>query len=91
MLLKEYLTETGNSPFGKWFGKLDAVSTRRVTVEIVKLQNGRRGNHKSLGGGLRETKLKTGGGLRVYWMQDGETIIVLLAGAIKPARARILK
>jgi putative component of toxin-antitoxin plasmid stabilization module len=48
----EYLTPTGTSPFGTWFGKLDAVVAAKLTVVVTRMAAGNLGDRKSVGGGV---------------------------------------
>jgi putative addiction module killer protein len=44
---------------------------------------------RKLDGGIQELKVDYGPGFRVYFAEDGDTIVVLLCGATKPASRRI--
>lgn len=81
--IREYLTVTGASPFGRWFAKLDRHSAERVTMAITMLSEGNTGNLKTLGPGLAEIRIDFGPGYRVYVGWDGPVLILLLGGGTK--------
>ena len=89
--LVEYLDERGRSPFGKWYGRLDAQAAARVTAALYRLAEGNVSNVKPVGQGVSEYKLSTGPGYRLYFGQDGETLVVLLAGGTKHRQSDDIK
>ena len=50
---------------------------------MTRLARGNRPRVKGVGGGVAELKLDFGPGYRIYFGQDGETLIILLAGGTK--------
>ena len=94
--IEEYLRDDGASPYKAWFDKLDVQAAAKVTVATMRLGLGNTANLKSLAGGLAELRIDWGPGLRVYLVQDGETLVVLFGGGTKRsqqadiARARAL-
>lgn len=52
--VKEYETEDGQSPFGKWFETVDAQVAAKVTKAMLKLAAAHRGNTKGVGEGVFE-------------------------------------
>ncbi len=83
MEIREYLDRQSRSPFAKWFGDLNAPAAAKVTVALVRLEQGNYSNVKSVGGGVSEYRIDFGPGYRLYFGQDGETIVILLAGGSK--------
>ena len=74
--------------FTKWFdGLRDKVGQQRIAIAITRLANGH-GVTKSVGGPVREIKLTFGPGYRVYYMERGEEIIVLLVGGDKASQSK---
>jgi putative addiction module killer protein len=81
--LKEYLDAKGRSPFKAWFDRLDTQAAAKVTVAVVRLQQGNVSNTKSVGGGVLEYRIDFGPGYRIYFGRDGDEIIILLGGGTK--------
>lgn len=72
--------------FARWFDRLrDKVARQRIAIAITRLANGH-GVTKSVGGEVREIKLTFGPGYRVYYMERGEELIVLLIGGDKSSQ-----
>ncbi len=87
-IIIEYETTSGKSPFQKWYAKLDGTLKANVSGALERLESDDKTHVKSLGQGLWESKLPIGGGLRIYWMKDGEQIILLLGGGKKDTQTR---
>ena len=81
--IKEYINDSGSSPFSEWFHALDSVTAARVVRYISRLEAGNFGSAKALQEGVSELKLDFGPGYRVYFGRDGKTIIILLGGGSK--------
>jgi putative addiction module killer protein len=70
--------------FAKWLDGLRDVRARaRVLVRVERLADGNPGDVKPVGEGVSEMRIDYGPGYRVYFMQRGEEVIVLLAGGDK--------
>lgn len=81
--VREYLDESGASPFGRWFKRLNAPAASRVTMALTRLSQGNLSNAKSVGAGVLEHRIDFGPGYRIYFGFDGPTLILLLAGGTK--------
>ena len=79
----EYVTASGRSPFGVWFGRLDPGAAARVTVALARMEQGNLSDTKSVGGGVFERRIDFGPGYRVYFGRDGRQLVILLAGGTK--------
>jgi len=81
----EYL-DGGISPFGRWFAALNAPAAAKVATAVYRLEQGHRANVKSVGQGVCEYKIDFGPGYRIYFGQEGETLIILLGGGSKKSQ-----
>ena len=81
--LREYETEDGVSPFGRWFYRLDPRAAARARRATLKLEAGLRPNVEPVGQGVFEAKIDFGPGYRVYFGLDGATLVILLGGGDK--------
>ena len=75
--------------FERWFGSLvDRTTRARIIFAIEKIKLGNFGNTKHLTEGLFEIKVNFGPGYRLYYCNQGETIIILLVGGDKSSQRR---
>lgn len=75
--------------FDEWFSRLkDRQAVARIAVRIDRLTTGNPGDVKPIGSGLSEMRINYGPGYRVYYMQRGQIVIVLLCGGDKTTQAR---
>src|SRR5277367_7011554 len=88
LVLHYYLTAGGESPFESWFSDLDAAAAAKVTVALVRLEQGNTSNAKGVGEGVLEYRIDWGPGYRVYFGRDGETLVILLTGGTKKRQQR---
>lgn len=75
--------------FAKWMEKLkDPAAKARVLVRIARLGDGNPGDVKSVGKGVSEMRIPYGPGYRVYFCQQGDQLIILLAGGSKKTQSK---
>ena len=75
--------------YAKWFRSLrDTNAKDRIDVRILRLQAGNFGDVKSVGEGVRELRINYGPGYRVYFVQRGEVLVILLCGGDKRTQNR---
>jgi len=73
-----------SATFAKWLSKLDDRRARaRIQVRIDRLALGNPGDVKPVGQGVSEMRIDYGPGYRVYFMQRGAFIVVLLCAGTK--------
>ena len=73
-----------SATFDNWLNGLkDRRARLRVISRIERLGAGNPGDVKPVGAGVSEMRLDYGPGYRVYFMQRGALVIVLLAGGDK--------
>lgn len=84
-----YEDERGKKPFTVWIESLrDARTRRRILQRIMRVEDGNYGDYKSLKDGLYEMRLHFGSGYRVYFGEDGETVVILLCGGDKSTQKK---
>lgn len=75
--------------FDRWMHDLrDTRARARVEVRIRRLSLGNPGDVKPVGEGVSELRIDYGPGYRVYFMQRGPVLIVLLCGGDKGSQDR---
>ncbi len=75
--------------FSRWLeGLADQRAAARIAQRIVRLQSGLFGDVKPVGEGISELRVDYGPGYRVYFVQRGKILIVLLCGGDKRTQAR---
>jgi len=79
--------------FAKWFKSLkDRQGRARIQARIDRVGLGNFGDCEPVGGGVLEMRIHFGPGYRVYFVQRGVEIVVLLAGGSKRTQSKdILK
>lgn len=73
----------------QWFAKLrDRQARARIDVRIRRLSLGNPGDVRPVGEGVSELVIDYGPGYRIYYVQRGSTVIILLAGGDKSTQSR---
>jgi putative addiction module killer protein len=73
--------------YRRWFAALrDRHAQARINVRIRRLQEGNPGQHRQLAGGVLELKIDYGPGYRLYCVQRGGELIILLVGGDKSSQ-----
>lgn len=81
--VEEFVDVRGDSPFGRWVGRLDRHATARVATALYRMEMGNLSNAKGVGGGVFEYRIDFGPGYRIYFGRDGDALIILLGGGTK--------
>jgi putative addiction module killer protein len=75
--------------FDAWFSRLkDKRAVAKIGARIDRLAAGNPGDVKPIGNGLSEMRIDYGPGYRVYYMQRGQIVIILLCGGDKSTQDR---
>jgi len=81
--VEEYLTQEGKNHYREWFNGLPVEYASKVAAARARMMAGSLGNVKPIDGALKEYRIDWGPGIRVYLIQDGGKLIVLLGGGTK--------
>ena len=78
--------------FAEWLMALkDRQGRARILTRIDRLADGNAGKHRSLGGGIFELKVDFGPGYRVYYVNLGSVVVVLLCGGDKSTQVKDIR
>ncbi len=76
----------------KWFSGLrDRVARARIDIRIRRFSLGNAGDAKPVGDGVSELRVDYGPGYRIYFVQRGEVVVVLLAGCDKSTQDKDIR
>jgi putative addiction module killer protein len=81
--VREFLDAKGNSPYAKWFDRLNATAAVKVATAVHRMEQGNFSNVKGVGAGVYECRIDFGPGYRIYFGKDGDLLVILLAGGTK--------
>ena len=90
MEVLEYIKDDGSNPYKDWFDSLNAQAAAKVTVAKARLELGNTSSIKWFGG-IGEYRIDWGPGYRIYLVQDGKHLIVLLGGGTKNRQRKDIK
>lgn len=75
--------------FARWFARLrDEAAAARIQARIRRLSLGNAGDAKPVGEGVSELRIDHGPGYRVYFVQRGAVLAILLCGGDKRSQAQ---
>ena len=75
--------------FSEWLDDIrDAGTRRRLTRRLDRVERGHLGDVKSVGDGVMEMREHFGPGWRMYYVQRGTTVILMLGGGDKDTQTR---
>ena len=81
-----------SATFDAWFSRLnDRQAMARIAARIDRLALGNPGDVKPVGSGISEMRIDYGPGYRVYFMQRGSAVVVILCGGDKRTQAADIK
>lgn len=75
--------------YARWYGRLrDRRARARINARIRRLALGNAGDARPVGSGVSELRIDYGPGYRVYYLQRGRALVILLAGGDKGSQVR---
>jgi putative addiction module killer protein len=78
-----------SAAFDRWLSDLrDARAVARILARLDRLAVGNPGDVKPVGEGVSEMRIDYGPGYRVYFIQRGQLLVVLLCGGDKSTQDR---
>lgn len=78
--------------YSRWFSALrDRKARARIQIRLDRLQLGLFGDVKPVGEGVSELRIDYGPGYRVYFVQRGHELLILLAGGAKNTQDKDIK
>ena len=69
-------------------GLRDRIGRARIQVRVDRLVHGNPGDHRNLKHGVSELRIDVGPGYRVYYVQRGKLLLLLLAGGDKSTQQK---
>ena len=82
-----YQVETTEA-FDQWIASVkDSLTRRRLVRRLEKAQQGNLGDIKAVGEGVWEMREFFGPGWRMYYIQQGDVLIVMLGGGDKTSQS----
>src|ERR1700730_15531705 len=86
--VRRYQRADGKTPLTEWLdGLRDGQTRARIVARLDRLKVGLLGDWKNVGG-ICELRIDHGPGYRVYYGQEGKTLILLLCGGDKSTQAK---
>jgi putative addiction module killer protein len=78
--------------FDSWYdGLRDNQAKRRIDARLRRISLGNLGDCEPVGSGVSEARIHCGPGYRVYFVQRGPVLIIVLAGGDKSTQAKDIK
>lgn len=75
--------------FRDWVKKLrDRQARLRIYDRLKRLADGNFGDTKSVGDGVQELRMRFGPGYRIYYLWQGDVLIILMNGGDKDSQVR---
>ena len=75
--------------FAKWLDNLKDIRAKaRILVRIDRMQTGNLGDIRPVGDGVCELRIFYGPGYRIYFVQRGKDVVILLNGGDKSSQGK---
>ena len=89
---KQMLDVRESATFTDWFESLRDGQVRvKIQARILRLRQGNFGDVKPVGEGVSELRIDHGPGYRLYCVQQGTNLVILLAGGSKRTQEKDIK
>ena len=85
----KYQLKNGDIPFDDWLNSLDNTNKAKVLVRLERLKNGLYGKYRNLKKGVSELKFENG--MRIYFHEKNDIIILLLNAGNKKRQSDDIK
>lgn len=70
---------------------MDSAVQARVLARLARVEMGNFGDHSSVGEGVNELRLFFGKGYRIYYIQQGHQLVILLCAGDKSTQEKDIK
>lgn len=87
-IIRQYTLANGKSPFAISMKKFDKAIRARIEMRLKRIENGNYGDVKRLDEYLYELRCKFGNGIRIYFYEIDNTIILLLCAGDKASQSK---
>ncbi len=78
--------------FASWLSQLrDRSAQSRIIIRLRRIEIGNFGDVKTVGDSVSEIRIDHGPGYRLYYLQRGAELVILLCGGDKSSQARDIK
>ena len=87
--IKIYKTLLGSEPYLDWYLPLDNSQKIMISKRLQRIKIDNYGDYKDLGNGLKELRFKNG--VRIYFTEFENVIVILLNGGDKKRQSKDIK
>ena len=77
--------------FNEWLQKVDSLVKARVLARLSRVEMGNFGDHSNVSDGISELRLFFGAGYRIYYMQQGLKLVILLCAGDKSTQSKDIR
>ena len=77
--------------FSAWLDTVDSLVRARVLARLARVEMGNFSDHNPVGDSVSELRLFFGAGYRIYYMQQGNQLVILLCAGDKSTQVKDIK